>query len=166
MAAGLESGADFVLSKDLVSQPVEWRQRLEEILVGKDSRGLPFPVVWQRGTAESGVRLDWPEALNQAFRVAAIRLIGPEVLRIVVRRAFSQACVPSLAEANIARWMNSDGFLIVCSELGAALDSHAVATLVVSLARQMGRLLGAEASRPFREELAAVVPGLSQLPSH
>jgi DNA-binding response OmpR family regulator len=166
VAAGVEAGADFVVSKELVSRPAELEERLLQILGTRDGRGLTDRVAWQGEVAGAPIRPDWPAALNQALRTAALRLVGPEVLRVVVRRALSLSRTPPLAEPVIARCVTADGLVVDTPALSAAPDSDAVARLVVSLAGQMRRLLGAEASRPFREALAGVVPGLSGLSSH
>ena len=166
IATGLEAGADYVLSKDLVSRPAEWRQRLEEILGDKDSRGGRDRVGLDEGVVAGPVRPDWPEALNLALLTGLARVVGPEVLRVVVRRAFIRARIPPLSDAEVARWMTSDGLIVCCPELTAALDSSALAATAGSLAGQVRRLLGAEASRPFREALARVVPGSPGLVPH
>ncbi len=166
VAAGLEAGADYVVSKELVSRPSELRERLLEILGPKDGRGLTPGVTWQGEGTGAAVRSDWPAALNQALRNSALRLLGPEVLRVVVRRALLHSRTPPLSEPAIAQWITTDGLVVHSPAVCAALDSDVVARLVASLAGQTGRLLGAEASRPFREALAGVVPGLSGLLSH
>jgi CheY-like chemotaxis protein len=166
VAAGLEAGADYVVSKELVSRPSELGQRLLEILGAPDGQDLTYHVAWHRGLPGASVQSDWPVALNQALRTGTLRLVGREVLRVVVRRALNQSQIPPLAERAIAPWISTDGLFIHSPALCAALDSNAVARLVASLAVQMRRLLGAEASRPFREALAGIVPGLSESSSH
>ncbi len=165
VAAGYEAGADFVVSKELISRPVEWRLRLEEILGAKDSQLLPRGVLLLEGAVGVPIRANWPTALNQVLG-AARRLIGSEVLRIVVRRAFTHAQTSTLSETDLAPLTTPDGFVNTGSLLSAALDAQALTVLIASLAEQMTRLLGAEASRPIREGLADVVPGLSGLPAN
>src|SRR5262245_48802262 len=41
IATGLKAGADFVLSKDLLCQPEQWRQRLQEIVAWTAGRIPP-----------------------------------------------------------------------------------------------------------------------------
>ena len=166
IAEGLAAGADYVVSKELIGHPVALRQRLEEILGAKDSRQLPDRVVLQRGTAGVPAQADWPDALNQTLRAGALRQFGPEVLRIAIHLAIVQARSPALAETALSRWITADGLLLGCPALKTALDTHAVVRMIASLAGQMERLLGAEASRPIREALAGVVPGLSGLSTH
>ena len=126
---------------------------------------MPDRVGLHGGSESVPIRTDWPIALNQTLRVA-LHLIGPEVLRVVVHRALTHARPPTLSETALAPLITSDGLVKAGSLLGAALDAHAVPVLIASLTQQMGRLLGAEASRPFREELAVVFPGLSELPAN
>jgi DNA-binding response OmpR family regulator len=165
IAAGLEAGADYVVSKELVAHPLDLRQRLEEVLADSAGRGLTSRVTWQGGAAGAAMPADWPEALNGILRGSALRRIGPEVLRVVVRRAFEQAQTAPVSQNTVAQCLTPDGFLVSCPVLSAALDSQAVVKLIVSLVGQLGRLLGAEASRPVREALAGVVPGMTGLSS-
>jgi DNA-binding response OmpR family regulator len=160
---GLEAGADYVVSKDLVARPNELGERLHEILGAGDGRGLTAGVAWQGGLDGAPLRPDWPAALNQVLRTRAQRLLGPEVLRVVVRRALRCSRVPHLSEAVIASWLTADGFVNELPALSVEWDSNALARLGASLAEQIRRLLGAQASRPFREALAGVVPGWSGL---
>src|SRR5262249_1726549 len=42
IAAGLEAGAEYVVSKDLLCQPEGWRRRLDEILTRANRRPTPI----------------------------------------------------------------------------------------------------------------------------
>ena len=164
VAAGYEAGADFVVSKELVARPAEWRQRLEEILAAKDSRGLSERVGLEWGGDHVPARAVWPPGLTQALR-CALRLVGPEVLRVVIRRAFAQARM-SLSDSALSKWLTPTGFVSTGPLPCTPPDARALPVLIVSMLEQMTRLLGAAASRPFREELAGVIPGLSGLPAN
>src|SRR5206468_12370393 len=46
VAAGLEAGADFLFSKDLVCRPREWQRRLQEILSARNGQPAPWSLGW------------------------------------------------------------------------------------------------------------------------
>jgi CheY-like chemotaxis protein len=95
VAAGLDAGADFVLSKDLVARPKDWERRVHQIL-GHASSHPALAVC----TMPTPVRL--PEAQRQVLQRAlegpALRAVPPEVLSAVLRRA--SASLPEAGKEN------------------------------------------------------------------
>jgi CheY-like chemotaxis protein len=141
VAAGLDAGADFLFSKDLVCQPDEWRRRLSEALAWR--RGRPEALVPRPGA-------DWVERTNQALAHASLRRAGPEVVRVLLRRALREA-FPS--EAGAGSWLAPGGAALDPGRL-PALDVEAAGALVGALADLAWRLLGADGSAAFRAALA------------
>jgi CheY-like chemotaxis protein len=145
VAAGLEAGADLLLSKDLVCRPDEWRRRLGEALA------------WRRAGPPAGPAPppapDWAARVNRALAHPSLRQAGPEVAQVLLRRALREA-LP--AEAGADAWLAPGGAALAAGRV-PALPPAAVATLVGSLADLAGRLLGAGGSAAFRAALAGEV---------
>jgi CheY-like chemotaxis protein len=142
VAAGLDAGADFLFSKDLVCRTDEWRRRLGEALA------------WRRGGPAAGVAplpaADWVERINQALNRPALRQAGPEVVRVLLRRALREAFPP---EAEAEGWLAPGGAALDGARV-PALPPGAVTALAGTLADLAWRLLGADESAALREALA------------
>lgn len=139
IATGLEAGGDFVLSKDLLCQPDDWRQRLMEILDSIAGRRAPLTLRWSG--ALSARRFD------QTVRGPLAGRLGVEVTRIMLQRAAMQ-CSSSGAG------LSPDG-------LGLDLDRMDAPTapqLAAAFAEQLWRLLGTPASAPWLTALGAAAP--------
>ena len=184
VAAGLDAGVDFVFDKDLAARPADWQRRLAEIgEAGRD--GNPpggWPNAASRPTMKEGGRPvlsaeAWTGAFRQALRHPSLRRLTGEVLPAVWRRALTQALGPRILPQTLDAWVGPEG-LGVWPGLsprspGASEDSSldrtlpptfapaSPAELAVSLAEQIGRLLGGEAGVAFRDALAAV-PGVRE----
>src|SRR5262245_43269388 len=104
IAAGLQAGANFVLSKDLLDQPEAWRERVREILSSVDSQAAPVSLSFLQGLSPSQQTDRWLQAVNQALRLPAIRRLGREVLRVLIRRAGQR----SQHSSGTAEWVLSD----------------------------------------------------------
>jgi CheY-like chemotaxis protein len=152
IAAGLDAGVDFLVSKDLVSRPGEWRSRLDEILPAEHGRRRNHSLEWKLDTNPTPVPSSWVATLNHALDQPCWRKIDGEVLRRMLRRALRQA----RPGADAHDWIGPDGWSL-CTEQETPRDI-AIA-LVAYLAEQVWRLLGTEASKPYWRVLASVVPG-------
>jgi CheY-like chemotaxis protein len=148
VAAALEAGVDFVVSKDLVSRPDAWQQRLDNILSAEDGQSPAQRLGWTEGRAGAPPE-DWPQRVHAALRHSDLRCLGSETVRLVLGRAL-QCCLPA-AGRTPAR------------DLADILRGDQVTTLVVALAQEVWRLLGSEAGLSFWKALAAVVPDNSDL---
>jgi CheY-like chemotaxis protein len=156
IAAGLEAGVDYLIAKDLVGHPARWQIRLGEILPEAHGQPRRRLVEWAGvGPHPSSPQAaPWFVLLAKAMRHPPLRDAGPEVLRILLRRALTAAS-PTFSEAMIA----SDGRSLLPGGLPSDPPPETLRRLVGSLADQVWRLLGAEAASPFWEALAEVVPG-------
>jgi CheY-like chemotaxis protein len=145
VADGMDAGADFLISKDLVCRPDEWRRRLGEALA------------WRRGLRAAGPAPrpgpNWVARTNQALAHPSLRRAGPDVARVLLRRALREAFP---AEAGAEGWLAPGGAALDAGRL-PALPPEAVADLVGSLADLAWRLLGADESAAFRAALAGAV---------
>lgn len=148
IAAGLEAGGDFVLSKDLLCQPDDWRQRLTEILDAVAGRRAPLSLPWSDAPA---VRQQLARRFDQTVRGPLAGRLGVEVTRIMLRRAARQ-CDPA------GQGLSPDG-------LGLDLDRTDAPTaplLAAAFAEQLWRLLGTHASAPWLTALGAAAPTLTE----
>jgi CheY-like chemotaxis protein len=157
VVSGLEAGADYVVSKDLLARPAAWQSRLGEILAAGHGRPAELSLSCLRIgllplRSEQGV-----EALNLVLRHPLMRQLGPDVVRFVLRRA----------AGDVGRWLRPDGLTLDANHVVAAAPAGAVAALAVAVAEQLQRLLGAEAAAPLRETLLAAVdrPGEDRVES-
>jgi CheY-like chemotaxis protein len=153
IAAGLEAGADFFFSKDLVLSPEGWERRVQEILatvrgqrpaalLRSRSDEVPFPVA-----------RDWVGVLNGAVRPPVLRGFGPPVVRVLLRRALSQVFAPSDSE----RCLTPDGCALD-PERTPPVDGRVVAELAAALVERVWCLTGSATAVPVRAALAPVWP--------
>jgi DNA-binding response OmpR family regulator len=145
VAAGLDAGADFLLSKDLVCKPDEWQRRLREALSWRRGEPAEAPGGPPRPAA------DWVACVNQALAHPSLRRAGPDVVRVLLRRALREA-LPGHALAD--SWLSPGGAALDGVPPLAAAEAEA---LVCALADLAWRLLGADASAAFRSALAGAV---------
>jgi hypothetical protein len=145
VAAGLDAGADFLLSKDLVARPEEWRRRLGEALAWRRGRPAAAPA---RQTAT-----DWVARTNQALAHPTLRRAGPEVVCVLLRRALREA-IP--LETGAGDWVAPGGAALDPSRV-PRVPPEAVTALVAALVDLAWRLLGADESAALREALGGVV---------
>jgi CheY-like chemotaxis protein len=152
IAAGLEAGVDFLVSKDLVSRPAEWRCRMGEILPPEHGQHRNYSLGWKTEADPSPVPSSWVATFNHALDQPCWRKIDDEVLRRVLQRALRHA-FPGVETRD---WIAPNGWSLRADQ--AASHPRAIA-LVASLAEQVWRLLGTEASKSYWRVLASVVPG-------
>ncbi len=157
IAAGLEAGAEYVVSKDLLCRPEEWQKRIREVLMPITQRPYRRPLGL---TAERIVAMRpevWIEAVNPALQQLALR-IGPDVLGVLLRRAVQRAAVGLAADA-----LRPDGCGFHADWLACAKRPGMLVTVTVALAEQVWCILGTAASAPLRSTLAARFPALAEL---
>jgi CheY-like chemotaxis protein len=161
LAAGLEAGARYLVSKDLVCRPDDWQRRLGEILASARGRGPAASLGCSAGVAVARPAVRW-ELLNRALSVNAVRSLGAEVLRIILSRALVRAFGRQAGGA--PPWLSSDRCGFDLKRVPAAPPVEAVAVLVTALAEQVWCLLGTDASASFRDALTQAVPGVPGVP--
>jgi twitching motility two-component system response regulator PilH len=152
IAAGLEAGADYVVSKDLLCDPDAWAARLRDLPPAPGRPGPP-PLEWATADLLPAPPLAGVEALNRVLRHPLARQFGPEVLRIVLRRALRR--VSGAGEA--ANWLEPDGLSLDAGQVAQVGGPDAVAGLARALAEQIWCLLGTVAGAPLLEALASAV---------
>jgi hypothetical protein len=155
VAEGLEAGAPFLVSKELVCQVDAWRERVSEILAAPHGRGLVRPALdaAELESAASEARL--LAALPTVLRHPSLRGLASVILRALVRRAFRQCFGPSATgRESVEAWLLDE-------ELPPALEPECLAVLAASFAEQLWCLLGDAASAAVRADLhAAMSPGV------
>jgi CheY-like chemotaxis protein len=159
VAEGLEAGADYLVCKDLVGHPERWRRRLADILPPEHGQRRLGRIGWNSCPAEP--LGSWPARLHEALRHPALRGVGPEVMRVVLRRALAAAFTPAPAGAVLP-----DGRTLDAARLPASPRPEELVRLVTSLAGQVWCLMGTEDSAPLWPALALLVPGCPELPTH
>jgi CheY-like chemotaxis protein len=166
IAAGLDAGTDFVLSKDLLCEPEQWRQRLAEILAWPGGQRPPFLLTWQQ-TEQPPYPRRLVERINQALHSPAAWPFGAEVVRPLVQRT-GQANPKQLAP--IARdpssWLLPDGLGVDASRLVAQFLPEAIVAFVTALTEQIWRLLGTAGGAAFWAALHGTDPTGAPHPAH
>jgi CheY-like chemotaxis protein len=147
--SGLEAGGEYVVSKDLLARPEAWQARLGEIVTAGDGPAGSVSISCQWNSSFSRPSPEGTEALNRVLCQSVLRRLGPEVLRLVLRRAVSRTA-PGHADGE--RWLKPDGLA-----LDAAVPGEAVAMFAAAVAEQLQQLLGAGTAAPLCEALAAAV---------
>jgi CheY-like chemotaxis protein len=157
IAAGLEAGSDYVLSKALLCRPEDWQLRVKELLACPDSRPYARSLSL---TVNPGVPsvAEWVAALNQVLRYQAQRQLGLEVALILIRRSAERtgAEFPSLR-------LLPDGLGLDPGQISCAGGSEMVLAFAVSLANELWCILGSKEGAPLLRSLAAAIPVLSEL---
>jgi DNA-binding response OmpR family regulator len=159
--AGLAAGADYVVSKDLLTDPVRWQRRVTEIFrrtAGLERTGL---VTYADRIMKAGAAppRTWPQVVNAALQHVVVRRVGMDVAQIAVRRALRQAC-----DLWPAAWPAGAGTSSTETTIPSEWDKlsrrpEAAFLLAATLVDQLGCLLGAEEGAPFRAALAPLLVG-------
>jgi DNA-binding response OmpR family regulator len=149
VAAGLEAGADFILSKDLLCKPDEWQQRIGEILRPPSGRLPPEFLGWMQNTPHDPRQL--AVQLNQALRRPPVWQLGAEVVQALVRRAWQQTLqAPPGGNSPDARdtngWLSPDGHGLDPERFAVAAAPEVALAFTKALAEQMWCLLGGASS--------------------
>jgi CheY-like chemotaxis protein len=154
IAAGLEAGADYLFSKELVGRPADWQRRLAEILDYSHGHPSSHLLGWGKGVTFPDSTPGWAALVNQALRHPAVRQVAPEVMRVVLRRALQRAFTPGPSATELEAWVMPGGATLSVGRVPRDPPRGAVAGLFAALAEQVWCLLGAEATAPFREALS------------
>jgi CheY-like chemotaxis protein len=162
VVAALEAHVDFVVDKELTSQPEAWQSRLSEILTWVHGRAQAALISWLEEVEPPTLPANWIEWLNRALRHGCLRRLQPQVLRCLLVRALDQAVSPHVAAAPTS-WLDPEQAQLCARLCPANLAVAVVLALVVSLVEQTARVLGREETTEFRTALAPLTPGLEQL---
>lgn len=177
VASGLDAGADFLMWKDLLTQPGAWARRLHEVLAA--ARQPPALMSW----ADVPVPVcpaaeDVIQRLNRGLRQPPVRQAGAPVLEVLALRALvwarwwqtgrgAGAPPPRLApglRAKDAEGCLEPGSLALRPGLADRLAPPGTSLVFsVALAEQLHRVLGPAAAAPLRAQLAAVAPALANM---
>jgi len=136
IASGLEAGADFVISKDLLCRPDDWRARLAEILAARNGHPDLASLSWMQTHPRTSSPEAWLESINQALRHSGVRQLGPEVVAILTERAARQAGLSLERD-----WLAPDSLALDHAQI-ACLRPEIVMTFGIALAEQLWRVLG------------------------
>ena len=146
--SGLEAGADYLVSKDLLARPEEWQARVREILAARAGLAGAVSLSCQRNDLLPQPSPEAVVALNRALRHPLLRQLGSDVVRLVLRRAAGRNC---------RRWLEPDGLALDGRLVAASATAGAVAAFAAGVTEQLQRLLGNEAAAPVRDALAAAL---------
>ncbi|MGL4554220.1 MAG: response regulator [Gemmataceae bacterium] len=130
VAAGWDAGAEYVLAKELVSDPSGWRRRVDEIITHRDGRG-------EYGSLASAPSGDlsgwWNPALDRALGSVPV----PQLVALL-RRSLRTGLGGS-----DEGWVDAERGRLLPREAGAALARRCGDVLI----DQTGCMLGGAASR-------------------
>jgi CheY-like chemotaxis protein len=163
VVAGLEAGADYVFSKDLVTRSADWQRRLAEVLSRPHGQRGPVPLTWTPEAGWTGPPADWVGTLNRALDHPSLRWLGADVQSVLLRRALLQALSSAALGPGSESWLAAGGTRLDGERVPRPTRPETVANLAVALADQAWRLLGTDASAAFRSALDGVLPGVSKL---
>jgi CheY-like chemotaxis protein len=158
VASGLDAGADYLISKDLVVLPEAWALRLSEILGAVRSQRIAASLRSEVDEALRSVTRDWIAALNGAMRPPILSRLAPPVVRALLRRALSRVFVRSDTDC----WLTPDGCALDPARVPPAAG-RAAAELAAALAEQVWCMTGTADSAPFQSALVAAFPRISEL---
>jgi CheY-like chemotaxis protein len=170
IVAGLQAGIDFLVSKELVTQPESWQTRLQEILCWKRGQLSHRMVSWLEKTNLPGLSDNWLDDLNRALRHPSVKRLRPHILRLLLLRSLRQVGAVRGAEFDLESLLAPEEAIFRVHYFGPSAEGMeqrlivpAVVALVVALAEQVWCLLGTEATANFRKILTSVVAGLEEL---
>ena len=135
IAAGWEAGADYHVSKDLVTRPDAWKERLEEIVAHRHGRASGSSIfIKEAELPEAG----W-EAPHVLLRLPLLNALPTELLRSILTRAVAAG---PLTPKLLLAWMNG---WPTPSTPGAPVESGQVKECMLRLIDQVGCLFGTAA---------------------
>jgi CheY-like chemotaxis protein len=173
IAEGLDEGIDFVLSKDLLARPDDWKERVEEVLdlaahppeCESVASGGPLARHPPPGpsSAEGGrPPARWEPELQSAIsalRHPLLRQLGDEILQALWRRSLRRALGGRASPAEVPQvdvWGSAAILIQTLASLTADCPTFPAA-LALALAYQAAGLVGKAASEPLRTALAGLV---------
>jgi CheY-like chemotaxis protein len=174
IAAGLEAGIDFVLSKDLLARPDGWRHRINEILRAVGSPEDGETVKYEFAFMPTHRSYDGITAFNDALRHDAVPRLGLPVARVLLRRVatrFSQSAplqeqrLQGLEVAPWADWLSADGLGLVPSAFPFAQRPYLVALFAAWMVKETARVWGSDAGNRARTAFAEVLASLDAAPT-
>jgi DNA-binding response OmpR family regulator len=155
IVAGLESGIDYVLSKDLLGRPDQWQQRLHELLSPVDSRPYRRSLSW---TVDVVLPVEhWLGPLNQALRQQVLRM-GTRILVALLQRALLRTGLGRAAD-----WFQSDGWTLDIRRIATGQSPERILTFTAAIAEFLWAVVGTTGSAPFRSALTDGPPALVEL---
>jgi DNA-binding response OmpR family regulator len=154
IVAGLEAGADFVVSKDLLCRPEEWQARMRELLSPPDSR--PHCRSLSLNKEECAVPSDPLAVIRQVLRSVASQH-GSEFGKVIFRRAVKRAGIESRSDV-----LAPDGNSFLPQGSSSPEQTKAIKSFVRELADQLWCILGSSASQVWRESLMAAVSNFQE----
>jgi CheY-like chemotaxis protein len=145
IAAGWALGADYLMPKELVCEPVAWSERLGELLAHAAGQPPDTSVQFHRGPRLAGAA-PWEEALNRAGEEPLLRTPGAEVIEQLLRRALTRGL------GRVPEGCLSAGRIITPGPFCAATPEQ-VERVLASFVDQVWCLLGPRASRACADRL-------------
>ena len=175
IAAGLDSGIDFVLSKDLLARPEAWQFRINEILGAVGGPADGNVVKYESGLMPTYRSYDGTAALNDALRHGVVPRLGLPVVRVLLRRVatrFSQSAplqeqrLQGLEIAPWADWLSADGLGLVPSAFPLAQRPCFVALFAAWVVEEIDRVWGSAAGNRARSAFAELLASLEAASTH
>jgi len=174
IAEGLDEDIDFVLPKDLLTQPESWKTRVEEVLdlaahppvfpadrLAENPSSVPPP---RSGEGEQNLSSspspsrgggggEGLAGVQQALRHPSLRKLGDEVVRALLRRSLRRALGSDFLGADdIDVWGSAAKLTQTLAPLSASRPTF-TADLVLALSYQAACLLGRTASEVLRNAM-------------
>lgn len=149
LAAGWAEGADYLLAKDLVSDPAAWSQRVGEILAHANGQDSPPTLQWVLEDSPHAP-VSWGKILSQATESPSLRPLGGAVLAQVIRRCLVAGFGPAAGDC-----LRPDTRRVSAAALARPASPVQAQRALASFVDQIGRLLGREAAQTCAADLRA-----------
>lgn len=148
IAIGLLAGTDFVLSKDLLGQPEEWKRRLGDILVSLAGRRPGLSLPWKDAPPDARTLAEHLDAL--AFGPVA-RKLGDSVTRLLLLRAMKRTGAPQ-------EWLTAEPLRLDVARMANEAAVEKMQGLLAAFADELWCLLGTAEIGPLLESLPIPKP--------
>lgn len=149
IAAGWAEGGDYLLAKDLVTDPPAWSRRVGEILAhaigGNGGQSLEWMLKERLAT-----QLSWGRILSQEIEHPSLRPLGGAVLTQVVRR-----CLAAGFGADAANCLHPVSGRVSAVGLARPASIGQARLILSSLVDQVERLTGRQAALECERRLLA-----------
>jgi DNA-binding response OmpR family regulator len=153
VASGWAAGADYLVWKDLISQPEALRVRLLTILAHAHGQ-MPMRSLTCPPTDRGPTGQEWVAPFEHALTRTAARELGMEVLEQVLARALAQA---AFRPTDRPAWVRPGSGCLDRRALPLTADRHSLWVCFASLVDQLWCLLGPDASAQVADALQAVL---------